>query len=160
MTVQRFWGQRRRWLHASSLTEEETLKLPDPLKLKKFTVYWLPVLVYCLLIFIQSSFPSPVKEPDIAHFDKYLHLLGYGLLGVLFSRAYHGSSRWSDGKLWHLAFVSILSAGLYGISDEIHQYFVPGRSADALDAAADFIGAALGAFFFLAFFAKRTLRWP
>ncbi|MFZ0614684.1 MAG: VanZ family protein [Desulfobacterales bacterium] len=126
----------------------------------KFIVYWLPVLVYCLLIFIQSSFPSPVKEPDIAFFDKYLHILGYGLLGALFCRAYCGSSRWSGAKLWRLALLSILSAGLYGISDEIHQYFVPGRSADIMDAAADFVGAALGALFFMALFAKRTVRLP
>ncbi len=132
----------------------------NPLKLPKFIVYWLPVLAYCLLIFIQSSFPSPVKEPDIAFFDKYLHVLGYGLLGALFYRAYCGSSRWSGGKLRRLALSSILSAGLYGISDEIHQYFVPGRTADVMDAAADFFGAALGALFFLAFFAKRTVRLP
>lgn len=125
--------------------------------MNKFVIYWLPVLAYCLLIFIQSSFPSPVKEPDIAFFDKYLHLLGYGLLGALFCRAY-GSSRWSSGSPWRVAFFSILSAGLYGISDEMHQYFVPGRSADVMDAAADFVGAALGTLFFLAFFAKRAIR--
>ncbi len=107
----------------------------------RFLKYWLPLIVYCLAIFIQSSFPSPVEEPDVPFFDKYLHILGYALLGALFCRAY-GSLR-LGGKFWRAALLSFLSAGLYGISDEIHQYFVPGRSADVMDVAADFFGAVL-----------------
>jgi VanZ family protein len=37
---------------------------------------------------------------------------------------------------------------LYGISDEIHQYFVPGRVMDWTDAVADTCGIALGSWFF------------
>ena len=33
---------------------------------------------------------------------------------------------------------------LYGISDEIHQYFIPSRSADILDVLADCIGSTMG----------------
>lgn len=39
--------------------------------------------------------------------------------------------------------LSLLIAGLYGVSDEVHQYFVPGRSASAYDALADVLGAGL-----------------
>ncbi|MGB5540538.1 MAG: VanZ family protein, partial [Gammaproteobacteria bacterium] len=35
--------------------------------------------------------------------------------------------------------------GLYGVLDEIHQYFVPGRQADVLDVLADVSGGLLGA---------------
>jgi VanZ family protein len=35
--------------------------------------------------------------------------------------------------------------GLYGVFDEIHQYFVPGRHADGLDMLADIGGGLLGA---------------
>jgi VanZ family protein len=34
---------------------------------------------------------------------------------------------------------------LYGVSDEFHQYFVPGRSVEALDVLADALGGLLGA---------------
>jgi VanZ family protein len=34
---------------------------------------------------------------------------------------------------------------LYGVSDEIHQHFVPPRTPDILDVVADSIGACLGA---------------
>jgi VanZ family protein len=37
---------------------------------------------------------------------------------------------------------------LYGISDEIHQYFVPGRMMDWTDAVADSCGITLGSWFF------------
>jgi len=33
---------------------------------------------------------------------------------------------------------------LYGVSDEIHQIYVPGRTPDSLDVVADAVGAALG----------------
>jgi VanZ family protein len=126
--------------------------------LPRFLKYWLPLIVYCLAIFIQSSFPSPVKEPDVPFFDKYLHMLGYALLGSLFCRAY-GSLR-LGGKFWLVALLSVLSAGLYGISDEIHQYFVPSRSADVMDVAADFVGAAWGVFLYKCFSIKHAARSP
>ena len=124
----------------------------------RFLKNWLPLIVYCLAIFIQSSFPSPVKEPDVPFFDKYLHMLGYALLGALFCRAY-GSLR-LGGKFWLVALLSVLSTGLYGISDEIHQYFVPSRSADVMDVAADFVGAAWGVFLYMCFSIKHAARSP
>ncbi|MGD1999547.1 MAG: VanZ family protein [Desulfobacterales bacterium] len=137
---------------------QNTLTNLREFQLPRFLKYWLPLIAYCLLIFIQSSFPSPVKEPDIPFFDKYLHILGYALLGALFCRAY-GSLRFG-GKFWRIAFLSVLSAGLYGISDEIHQHFVPGRSADVMDVAADFVGAAWGVLFYKCFVIIRTVRSP
>lgn len=75
-------------------------------------------------------------------FDKYLHLFAYAPLGILFYRAY--VSLQTNGNKTRVAVFSILSAGLYGISDEIHQFFVPGRHADILDAVVDIVGAACG----------------
>ena len=43
-----------------------------------------------------------------------------------------------------LFIAAIIFAGIYGITDEIHQYFVPGRYSSAGDVAADFFGAILG----------------
>jgi VanZ family protein len=41
----------------------------------------------------------------------------------------------------------VIIAVLYGASDEIHQYFVPGRVCDIFDLVADSIGGFIGAFF-------------
>ena len=109
----------------------------------RFTLYWLPVIVYCAAIFIQSSFPTSQRIPDWRNLDKVLHVAAYAILGVLFFRAL-STGRFSTN---HKAAVilSILFSGLYGLSDEVHQSFVPGRSAEAADVLADFMGGILGA---------------
>jgi VanZ family protein len=75
--------------------------------------------------------------------DKLLHLAGYALLGVLFYRAYR--SRWENMPARRLFWLSAASTALYGLSDELHQYFVPYRNADVMDAAADAAGGLIGA---------------
>ena len=44
--------------------------------------------------------------------------------------------------------LSVVSASLYGISDEIHQYFVPFRDGDILDAIANTLGALCGVYLY------------
>jgi VanZ family protein len=116
-------------------------------KLNKFFAYWFPILLYCLLIFIQSSYPSPEITPRWPHFDKVLHFTAYALLGALFLRAFYSTSINHNLKL--IIMLSVLLSGLYGISDEIHQSFVPYRTADVMDALADILGSALGVYIFL-----------
>jgi VanZ family protein len=106
-------------------------------------VAWLLAAFYCLLIFIQSAFPTPGGLPGIPGMDKLAHLLIYLLLGLLFSRAYRLTF---PGLAVPILFLlAWLSTALYGASDELHQAFVAARSADLLDWFADAAGAALGA---------------
>ncbi len=112
--------------------------------LKKFLFYWLPVFIYCLLIFMQSSYPSPESVPDWPYIDKLLHIAVYALLGALFLRAFKTLRIQHNLKL--VMILSILLSSLYGISDEIHQYFVPFRNADFMDALADMIGSVGGVY--------------
>jgi VanZ family protein len=69
--------------------------------------------------------------------DKLLHAVGYAGLGVLALRAFHGGFE-------RLRRTPTLSAAvvvvLWGISDEFHQSFVPGRDASVGDVAADMVG--------------------
>jgi VanZ family protein len=48
-----------------------------------------------------------------------------------------------SGSVAFQALFPIVFAGLYGISDEIHQLFVPNRSFELLDILSDISGAAL-----------------
>jgi VanZ family protein len=101
-----------------------------------------PAVAYAALIFFlssQSSFPVPQGVWD---FDKLIHCVEYGGLGFLTARAFVGLGFHSPAR------VGAICATLYGVSDELHQYFVPGRSCDVRDVAADAVGAALGAFAF------------
>jgi len=113
---------------------------------RHLAVYWFPVFIYCFFIFIRSSFPTSESISAIPFLDKLLHLFAYAVLSALFLRAlrrYYGSRR--------LAYAMILSIGLstlYGISDEIHQLFVPSRVADFSDVLADFLGSIIGVFLY------------
>lgn len=109
-----------------------------------FFFYRLPVFIYCILIFVQSSFPASEDLPSFPMSDKVLHLFGYALLGALFLRALKTFP--VKDNIPRLLFLSILFSTLYGFSDEFHQSFVAARSADVFDAVFDFIGSALGVF--------------
>lgn len=100
---------------------------------------WVPVAVYMAAIFYVSSIPEP---PIPANTDKPLHWLAYSGLAVLVVRACAGGipRRVSAG----VAVAAMLITIGYGVTDEVHQLFVPGRSADVYDLAADAAGALAG----------------
>ncbi len=116
----------------------------------------LPVMVYCLMIFIQSSYPSPSGIPQFAFSDKILHIGGYALLGILIARTLFNGN-WSirgqklDWKLNRNLFIiaAIFLSTMYGVSDEFHQSFVAARCADIFDVFADAAGSTIGVLFFV-----------
>jgi VanZ family protein len=122
--------------------------------------HWLPLIAYSALIVIQSHYPTPHVVPRLPFFDKLLHVCGYGLLGLLFCRAYR--SCWPAASGRSLARCAVLSAALFGLSDEIHQSFVPFRTADPWDVLADVVGAAMGVIFYFALLScvSRRARRP
>ena len=90
-----------------------------------------PVVAYAAVIFSLSSVPgSQVPSAGIAGSDKLLHVAEYALLGLLLMLAV----RPLGGKG---AIVALAVGAAYAASDEAHQAFVPGRSADPLDFAVD-----------------------
>ena len=68
------------------------------------------------------------------------HFLEYTVFGLLL--AYALGLRMGLAQSMVLA---IVIASCYGVTDEFHQYFVPGRTTDVMDGLVDTIGAALGA---------------
>jgi VanZ family protein len=110
--------------------------------LKYLFTRWLPLIIYCLIIFIQSSLPAYERLPEFRFSDKFLHFGAYALMGILFFRAFQTLRIKSDVR--RLILFSIAAATLYGVSDEIHQYFVPFREADFLDVVANTLGAICG----------------
>ncbi|MCY3731217.1 MAG: VanZ family protein, partial [Rhodospirillaceae bacterium] len=71
------------------------------------------------------------------------HAIAYAVLGAAMLRAVTGadSSRITVGAV--LLAVTLTVA--YGLTDEIHQAFVPGRTPELRDLAADALGASAGA---------------
>ncbi|MEZ5417883.1 MAG: VanZ family protein [Vicinamibacterales bacterium] len=65
---------------------------------------------------------------------KLEHFVAYGVLALLTLRATSGGRR-EAGVSWTAVAVAWCIAVSYGISDEFHQSFVPGRTADPADVA-------------------------
>ncbi len=109
--------------------------------------YWVPVALYAGAIFYLSAQSHPDEQlpsfllEDIS--DKVLHAVEYAVLGGLCYRAL----RWgASGQVAsHALLFAIVMASLYGMTDEVHQLFVPFRESSWQDWLADTIGAAIGA---------------
>ena len=71
---------------------------------------------------------------------KLAHMVAYGVLAGLALWALKGGGQATTTGHLLLAFAI---AGLYAISDEVHQYFVPGRNPRSLDVGFDLLAAFL-----------------
>ncbi len=103
---------------------------------------YLPVLAMMAVIFFLSSQPGDSFQlPDVPDIDKLLHSLVYGTLAATALFAVPaGFARRRPGMA---AVLVVLFCLVYGISDEFHQSFVPGRTPSVWDLAADVLGASL-----------------
>ena len=119
-----------------------------------FISNWLPVIGYCALIFVQSSVSTVEQMPPFPYSDKLLHFIAYGIMAALFCRAFNSTERWRR-RSGHLFLLSVIATTLYGLSDEWHQSFVPGRAATAGDALADFAGSLAGTWLYLRYLSQR-----
>jgi len=111
--------------------------------------FWLkvPAILYAVLIFGLSSFSkTPSVKIPIWNFDKLVHMLEYTVFGILLMLAFRSNQIGKPMRRANLQ-SSILGV-LYGLSDEIHQYFVPGRTSSLADLGADALGILLGVWIF------------
>ena len=105
-----------------------------------FLTHWLPPFAYAALIFYLSSIPGTTYPTLFFSADKFLHLGEYGILGYLLARAlgyYHFKKK-------TLFIIAVSICFIYGVSDELHQFFVPYRCPSVIDIIADGIGSAIG----------------
>jgi VanZ family protein len=136
-------------------------------KTRVLVKYWLPVLVWMLVIFSASGdarsfqhssrligplvrwlFPQLPEETVgaiVFAVRKAAHVTEYAILAILFWRALRrpvsGDARpWS----WREGGLVVLLAALYAASDEFHQRFVPSRDSSLLDVLIDTGGALFG----------------
>lgn len=111
--------------------------------------YHLPVIIFCLVIFIESSIPSdafPILEFEWS--DKIIHFLIYLVLFFTFNFSFSNQDKFFLIKMHSLS-ASLFFTALYGATDEIHQFFVPGRTCDIYDWIADVFGAVFALFILL-----------
>lgn len=98
-----------------------------------------PLILWLALIFVLSSRSTLVELGSDAEeklFNKSAHMVVYAVLTWLWWRALSPSRQIA----WPLLAAAFALTVLYGISDEIHQSFVPGRHARVADVLFDSAG--------------------
>lgn len=98
--------------------------------------------LYCAFIFIgfsgpHSEFANSLMDA-VPMLDKAGHFCLFGGLGVCF---YY----WLGAEVWgwargRPALWSAVFAAVYGVTDELHQHYIPGRTSSVADYAADVAG--------------------
>ena len=131
-------------------------------KSRKAVASWAAVAVWAVFIFFASAhtglnleegsdFLGQLKNavdallaqlavPGLQESSSLGHFCEYTVLGVLLANALRFRL-----PLLQACLLAVLCASAYGVTDEFHQLFVPGRACDAADWAVDTVGASLGA---------------
>ena len=100
-----------------------------------------PILLM-MLIFVLSSIPGDDDVPlGIVmqlkpHIQNLLHLPSYTVLAVLWFCALMNFESMSQ----HALKLAIIISFSYGLLDEVHQYFIPGRYASVIDVMSNSLG--------------------
>jgi VanZ family protein len=108
----------------------------------RFILFWLPVILCMYVIFRVSSMPGRDIPPLFPFQDIFYHGIIYAILGLFFLRAL--ANTYAEPALWKLVIFTVLFCLFYGLTDELHQLFVPGRSCSGFDIMIDTLGSSLG----------------
>jgi VanZ family protein len=113
------------------------------LALSRRRLYLALLVAWVVLTFFLTSFPNPRVPLPFRFADKAAHLVIYAVMGLLCA-FWRRESGVSAGR-------AILSAlfftAVVGAVDEVHQVWIPGRSAEFFDWAMDALGGGVGAWF-------------
>jgi len=101
---------------------------------------FIPMICIMGIIFYLSHQPGDrVLLPDFPGIDKLTHAIAYGSLAGAFLYGLQPFNH--ESKQTVVAVLAVLFCTVYGVSDEYHQSFVPGRVVSFLDVLADAFGA-------------------
>jgi len=105
-----------------------------------------------LLIICMSSIPDKTMWGSGSLSEQIIsnlaHIPAYALLTFLWLKSFAGTESKNNMIVFSLILSGLI---LFAISDEIHQSFVPGRTASLMDIGLDLIGTALGLWLFKMF---------
>ena len=111
----------------------------------KKILLWIAVIIYGGLIWWMSSFALPPQPVGIVYvWDKLKHVAEFFILAILLFNAISESTKSTTA-----VFLAIIITAVYGIIDEVHQSFVPGRMFSYLDMASDAVGGLVISLFLL-----------
>ncbi len=117
----------------------------------RLLVSWAVVVLYMGAIFFFSAQSELFVPYGFSRVDFLLHMVEYSVLGFLLSWAFV-----MLGTVRRLTFYVFLVGFFYGMTDELHQYFVQGRNASLLDVTADGLGSLIGVY---SFYLLRSMKF-
>ncbi len=107
-------------------------------------ISWVPAVLWAGVIWYASSLSIGAESPfQVTGVDKLGHLGEYGILGAACAWGLLKSR--PDMLSWDIVQGAMMMGGVWGWVDEVHQFWVPGRTTDPLDLLADLAGAGAGA---------------
>jgi VanZ family protein len=114
--------------------------------LVRFLIYWLPVIIFAILIFYASSMPGE-QIPDLFPFQSTIfHIAVYAIFAMLINRAL--KAHCPKMGIFRIFFWVFFLSFSFAVSDELHQVFVPGRTPSLYDITCDTIGTIIGGTFY------------
>lgn len=142
--------------------------------------YWVPVILWVGFLFLMSTgaysdrntssiighilrfFAPAISETQIDAADtilrKLAHVTEYFIFGMLLFRAFRFGSL--EPRMWQWAFSSLMVLVICAVMDEVHQSFVPERTASAADVVIDTTGGILAlCISVLRFHRHRKRKW-
>lgn len=102
------------------------------------TIIKILLIFYWIVVFIATSLPGQ-SSINIEGYDKFAHYGAYAVLAFLMYWFFYISDK-NRVVSWRKVFIIGFVLSFYGVIDEIHQSFVPGRSTELLDWCADVAG--------------------
>lgn len=112
-----------------------------------FFLYYLPPILYSVIVFLLSSLSKPSIPYNIE--SNFLHYPEYAIFSFLVLRALH-FGRKEFVSLKNITYAILITA-IFGIFDELHQAFVPERVPELNDLLRDLIGSVIGIILFVLF---------
>ena len=115
--------------------------------------YQVAVAVWALVILTATSVPGSAIPTSFPHWaDKIVHFTLYGVLGALAARAFVAApsartARGVDARNWnrsHAGWLAMALLAIFAGVDELHQYWIRGRTPSAADWFADVAGVGVG----------------
>lgn len=111
--------------------------VPSASRRRLYLALWIG---WAALTFVLTSIPNPRFPMPPLVTDKVAHLAFYAVMGFFFALW----RRESGASAARAIVQALLFATLVGVVDEVHQLWIPGRTADPLDWLADTAGGACG----------------
>ena len=112
--------------------------------MRRFLWRWGPAIAWAALIFFLSAQPGLKISSDASVDGPARHIAHGFVYSVLVLLIIHGLGALGRPLTLRTALIAGAASVAYGISDEVHQLFVPDRTGQAIDVGYDTIGTVVG----------------